>query len=64
MGVGVFGVGLWFRFLRVVVVVGLVVWVGRFLSRMRWDLRVVTVVMAVWGVSGVPGRVVSVRLSS
>ncbi len=64
MGVGVFGVGLWFRLLRVVDVVGWVVWVERFLSRMRWDLRVVTAVMWLWVVIGGQGRVLSVRLSS
>ena len=64
MGFGVFGVGLCFGLLRVVDVVRWVVWVERFLSRMRWDLRGVMALAVVWRVSGGHGRVVSVCLSS
>ena len=64
MGFGVFGVGLCFGLLRVVDVVRWVIWVERFLSRMRWDLRGVTALAVVWRVGGGHGWVISVLLIS
>ncbi len=61
---GVSSVGLCRSLLRVVGGGRWSVGVVRFLSRMRWDLRVVMAGAGVWRVGGSHGRVVSVFLSS